>query len=247
MVTEVSEVQATSGGSVRVRCWAESLLLGLGMPTAMWVAKKIISTSIPAVVNGSPAQRFLLRESSTMIVEWGFVVLLWIALRKRGSSFKEFGVWRVGTWAAWTVALLFAGLSIANNLRVLRFMHVPVSAAFFPSGFHLIAALLIGITAGFCEEVLFRAFLMTEFASAGYSKFAQVLIPGVAFGLLHAGFLSQGFVAWLGIVLPTSFLGMIWGVAYLLGRRSLVPSMVAHFLNDSTALPWILFYMTIAR
>ena len=42
-----------------------------------------------------------------------------------------------------------------------------------PPGFHLVAALLLGITAGFCEEVLFRAFLMTEFANqlqkAGYS------------------------------------------------------------------------------
>jgi len=35
----------------------------------------------------------------------------------------------------------------------------------------------------------------------------------------------------------------MWGVAYLLGRRSLVPAIVAHFLNDATALPWISFLM----
>jgi membrane protease YdiL (CAAX protease family) len=247
VVTDVSVVRATSGSSGRVRCWIEFFLLGLGMPAAIWAARKLISASIPAAIHGSAAQRFLLRESSTVIVEWLFVILIWIALRKRGFSFKEIGVWRIGTLTAWTVALLFAGLSIASNLRLLRIMLVPVSAAFFPSGFHLFAALLIGITSGFCEEVLFRAFLMTEFASAGYGKFAQVLIPGVAFGLLHAGFLNQGFLTWLGIVLPTAFLGMMWGVAYLLGRRSLVPGMVGHFLNDATALPWILFYMTTAR
>ena len=122
-------------------------------------------------------------------------------------------------------------------------MHVPISYAFVPHGFHLFAALILGVTAGFCEEVLFRAFLMTQFAKAGYGKTIQVLIPGLAFGLAHAGYLNQGFLVWLGIVLPTAFLGMMWGVAYLLGSQSLLPTIVAHFLNDATALPWIVFFM----
>jgi membrane protease YdiL (CAAX protease family) len=85
--------------------------------------------------------------------------------------------------------------------------------------------------------VLFRGFLMTEFAKAGYGKAIQVLVPGFAFGLAHAGYLNQGILVWLGIMLPTMFLGMIWGVAYLMGRRSLVPTVVADSLNDATALP----------
>ena len=87
---------------------------------------------------------------------------------------------------------------------------------------------------------------MTQFAEAGYGKATQVFVPGLAFGLAHAGYLNQGLVVWLGIAVPTGFLGMMWGIAYLLGRRSLVPTMVAHFLNDATALPWItfLFMMT---
>jgi membrane protease YdiL (CAAX protease family) len=42
-------------------------------------------------------------------------------------------------------------------------------------------------------------------------------------------------------------IGMIWGAAYLLGRRSLVPTIVAHFLNDATALPWVLFFVITSR
>ena len=182
-----------------------------------------------------------------MVVEWLLVVAVWFLLRSRGSSFKAIGVWRVGTLPAWVVALAFAALSIVNNLRVLRLMHVPISYAFFPRGFHLVAALMVGVTAGFCEEVLFRGFLMTEFAEAGYGKFMQVVIPGVAFGLAHTGFLNQGLLAGLGIMVPTAFLGMMWGIAYLLGRRGLLPVVVAHFLNDATALPWILFYMMTPR
>ena len=75
----------------------------------------------------------------------------------------------------------------------------------------------------------------------------QVFIPGLAFGLSHAGFLNQGFFPWLGIAAPVAFIGMMWGVAYLLGRRSLVPAVVAHFLNDATALPWIMFVLITSR
>jgi len=226
-----------------VRLWTEFVTLALGLPAAIWVASKFIQLSIPAATHGSPGERFLWWIAGIAIAEWLFVVGVVFILRHRQLSLREIGVWRMGTWRAWAFALLFAALSISGNLRFLPRMNIPISSAFFPHGFHLLAALIMGTTAGFCEEVLFRAFLMTEFANAGYRKVAQVLIPGVAFGLSHAGYLNQGFLPWLGVAVPTAFLGMMWGVAYLLGRRSLVPAIVAHFLNDATALPWISFFM----
>src|SRR5262249_21756828 len=78
---------------------------------------------------------------------------------------------------------------------------------------------------------------------AGYGKAIQVVVPGAAFGLSHAGYRSQGLMVWLGIMLPTALLGVMWGDAYLLVRRSLLPGTVAHFLNDATALRWIVFLM----
>ena len=226
-----------------VRLWTEFVILGLGLPAAIWVAAKLIKLSIPAATHGSPGERFLWWIAGPAIAEWLFVLGVVFVLRQRQLSLKNIGVWRVGNWRAWVFALFFAALAIGGNLRFLPRMNVPISSAFFPHGFHLAAALMMGITAGFCEEVLFRAFLMTEFANAGYGKVAQVLVPGVAFGLSHAGYLNQGFLPWLGIVVPTAFLGMMWGVAYLMGRRGLVPAIVAHFLNDATALPWISFFM----
>lgn len=243
MDTNLADQQPSAVAIRRPRCWLEALLVGLGMPAAIWITNKVISYSIPAAVHGSHEQRFMASIIGVAIVEWAFVVGLWFALRVRGSSFRYLGVWRAGTWPAWVLALGVAALSVASNLRFLPRMHVPISSAFFPHGVHLFAALLMGTTAGFCEEVLFRAFLMTEFADAGYGKATQVLMPGIAFGLSHSGYLSLGVLAWLGIMLPTALIGMIWGVAYLLGRRSLLPTVVAHFLNDATALPWITFFM----
>jgi membrane protease YdiL (CAAX protease family) len=247
MATQASGVKGVTASPSRLQCWVESLVLGLGIPSAIWAVSRLISLSIPAADHGSPEERFFYWLSAGAVVEWLFVFVIWLLLRHRGLSFRDFGVWRLGTWPAWLVALLLASLSIASNLRLLPRMHVPISNAFLPHGFHLFVALTLGITAGFCEEVLFRAFLMTEFAKADSGTVMQVLMPGLAFGLAHAGYLNQGFVVWLGIMLPTMFLGMMWGVAYLLGRRSLVPTMVAHFLNDATALPWIAFFMVTAR
>ena len=247
MATQASELKGVTASSSRLQCWVESLILGLGIPSAIWAVSKLISVSIPAAVHGSPEQRFFFRFSAGIVVEWLFVIGLWFVLRRRGLSFTDLGVWRLGTWPAWVVALLLAALSIGSNLRLLPRMHVPISDAFLPHGFHLFAALTLGITAGFCEEVLFRAYLMTQFAKAGYGGALQIFMPGLAFGLAHAGYLNQGFLVWLGIMLPTAFLGMMWGLAYLLGRRSLVPTIVAHFLNDATALPWIIFFMVTAR
>ena len=239
--TSTLDVRAVNRSSIRL--WTEFVILGLGLPAAIWIAAKLIKLSIPAATHGSPGERFLWWIAGPAIAEWLFVLGVVLLLHQRQVSLSDIGAWRVGNWKAWVFAVGVATFSIGGNLRFLPRMGVPISAAFFPQGFHLAAALMTGITAGFCEEVLFRGFLMTEFANAGYNKVAQVLIPGIAFGLSHAGYLNQGFLPWLGIVIPTAFIGMMWGVAYLLGRRSLLPAIVAHFLNDATALPWIAFFM----
>ncbi len=247
METSVSGVRSDGARPGRLLCWLESLTLGVGMPAGIWVVSRSISLYIPTAIHGSREQRFLFWILGGVIVEWSFVLALWFVLRTRKSSFRDLGVWRMGTRTAWALALLTAFLSIASNLRFLPRMHVPVYYAFMPHGFHLVAALLMGTTAGFCEEVLFRGFLMSEFFKAGYGRGVQVFIPGLAFGLSHAGFLNRGLLPWLGIAAPVACIGMMWSAAYLLGRRSLVPAVVAHFLNDATALPWIMFFMITSR
>ncbi len=162
-----------------VRLWTEFVILGLGLPAAIWLASKLIQVSVPAATHGSPGERFIWWIAGPAIAEWLFVLGLVLVLRHRRLSFKDLGVWRLGNWRAWAFALLFAAISIGGNLRFLPRMGVPVSAAFFPQGFHLAAALIMGITAGFCEEVLFRAFLMTEFAVPDTQKYCKSSFPAL--------------------------------------------------------------------
>ncbi len=225
------------------RCWLEWCILAFGLPGLIAAASGLVRFAIPAAQHGPLEARYLLSLAGGVIAEWIFVCAAWVFLRANRESFSSLGVWGVGNWAGWTLALLAAALTIAGNLRFFPRFGIPISYAFAPRGAHLIAALATGITAGFCEEVLFRALLMTDFKRAGFGKAAQVILPGIAFGFSHLGYTVHGFLAGAGIMIPTAILGMLWGVAYLLGRRGLVPCMVAHFLNDATALSWIGFFM----
>ncbi len=225
------------------RCWLEWVLFGFGLPGLIAGASKLVQSVIPATQHGTLEQRYLLSLVGPVTAEWVFVIAVLLILKRRHESFRELGVGRWGNWGGWGFALLFAGLTIASNLRFLPRMGIPISYAFAPRGFHLAASLATGITAGFCEEVLFRGLLMTHFAQAGYGKAAQVVIPGLSFRFSHLGYAVHVFLAGAGIMAPTAILGMMWGVAYLLGRRALIPCVVAHFLNDSTALAWVGFLM----
>lgn len=227
----------------RRRCWLEWCLLAFATPTLIFGLTKLVSLTGFAGHFSSADQRYVVSILGGVIAEWILVAGAWFFLRQRNETFGEFGTWKLGHWAGWVFALSFAGLSIVSNLRFLPRMGVPISAAFAPSGSHLVAALALGITAGFCEELLFRGLLMTDFARSGYGKAPQVILPGIAFGLSHLGYSGHGLLAGIGIMVPTAILGMLWGIAYLLGRRGLLPCMVAHFLNDATALPWIGFFM----
>jgi membrane protease YdiL (CAAX protease family) len=232
---------------MRLRCWSEAAILALGLPAAITALSHVITVTVPAATTGSPAERFLLWISGGVLAEWLFVAAIWRLVKMRHSSMRDIGVWRSGNLAAWLIALAAAALTIASNLRFFPRMGIPISNAFLPSGFHLVASLALGTTAGFCEELLFRGFLMTEFRMAGYGPAVQVIVPGIAFGLSHLGYSNLGLVAVVGIMVPTAILGMVWGVAYRVGRGSLLPCIVAHFLNDATALPWIAFMMMTMR
>ena len=225
------------------QCWLEWFAFGFGLPALIAGLSKLVTVGVPAAQTGTLGPRYLWSLAGPVVAEWVFVLGAILVVRHRGESLREIGLWRRSNWAGWISALAFAAITIASNLRFFPRMGIPIHYAFAPTGFHLAASLLTGVTAGFCEEVLFRGLLMTHFAKAGYSRTAQVIVPGISFGFSHLRYAVHGFVAAAGIMVPTAVLGMLWGISYLLGRRALLPCMVAHFLNDATALSWLGFFM----
>jgi sodium transport system permease protein len=85
----------------------------------------------------------------------------------------------------------------------------------------LTSLLLVAVTPALCEEVLFRGVVLRGLATR-LSGPAAIISTGVLFGMFHLD-------VWR--LLPTTLLGIVlsW-LAY--ESRSLVPSMVAHFINN---------------
>jgi uncharacterized protein len=87
--------------------------------------------------------------------------------------------------------------------------------------------LFLALTAGCCEEFLYRGFAMAAFARAGFSIWASVVISSVLFGAAH---LYQG----RGGLVGTGILGLLFG-AFRAFTGSFVPVAVWHAAIDVVA------------
>jgi membrane protease YdiL (CAAX protease family) len=179
--------------------------------------------------------------------EFLFLVVLWLILRGKRDSLGRLGLWKPSPWTGWlaglAVAAYYAGAAVVGFHNGPS--HMPLAQILYePSLFHIYAALVLGLSAGLCEEAVFRGYVMTRLADAGYGWIVQVLASGAVFGLAHGlyGF-SSGLRNGLDIMGHTALMGALLAVVYLLSRRSLMPCVLAHFLNDAIVLPWVFLQM----
>ena len=87
--------------------------------------------------------------------------------------------------------------------------------------------LALAITAGLCEEFLYRGFAMAALAHAGLGTWLVILISSILFGLAHS---YQG----RGGIVMTFFVGLALGVSRL-AYNSLVPAVFWHSAIDAVA------------
>ena len=92
------------------------------------------------------------------------------------------------------------------------------------------AAMIVAPTAAFCEEFLFRGYLLTQLHVWLHSLLWAWVVSSMAFGLAH---FYQG---WSGII-RAGLLGAL--LAYPVVRwGSLYPAMLAHWVIDAVGLVW---------
>jgi uncharacterized protein len=93
------------------------------------------------------------------------------------------------------------------------------------------AVLIISPTAAFCEEFLYRGFLLTQMHDWLHSLLWAWVVSSIAFGLAHCyqGWSGMARAALLGALL--AYPVVHWG--------SLYPAMLAHWMIDSLALLWL--------
>lgn len=85
----------------------------------------------------------------------------------------------------------------------------------------ILALFYIGITPAICEEIMYRGYIQRSLEKSG-GIWVAIIVSGVMFGAFHMQITH---------ILPLSFLGII--LAYLTYiSDSLIPAIVAHFVNN---------------
>jgi membrane protease YdiL (CAAX protease family) len=176
--------------------------------------------------------------ATTIAFQWVLaIVVVWRALA-RGLTLTELGLSSVGSLRillpTFIGAFLLGGLHWLNLRRIGQLEGtVPekmrsLATRILPRSFvEFLPYFALAITAGVCEEFLYRGFAMAALLRAGMSNWLVVLLTAVLFGLAHS---YQGRSGILG----TSIMGLVFG-GFRIIYGSLIPVTVWHAVVDIVA------------
>ena len=225
----------------------ESVLI-LRMPWDFWLIFLVLGVLLPwrgrermkkllAMPRVSVTERLVL-YASTIAFQWLLVAVVGWRAWAHGYTSPQLGlVYHDRTKLV--IAGLVGAAIIANlqwlNLR--RVSHIPIESRgplqavaerILPqTAVELPPYFALAITAGLCEEFLYRGFAMAALAHVGMSAWLVVLVSSILFGLAHS---YQG----KGGMVMTFVVGLVLGASRL-AYHSLVPAIFWHSAVDMVA------------
>jgi uncharacterized protein len=169
----------------------------------------------------------------TILLEWSVVAYIAWGAKRHGSSLRELigGKWNnskaflkdvgiaAGFWLIALVVLFFTALALRADKPgpSMRFM--------FPqSHLEIVLWVLTSLTAGICEEIIFRGYFQRQFIAWTGNIPAGVLLSAAVFG---AGHIYQSGKSAIIIAVY----GLLFGILAEM-RRSLRPGMITHAWHD---------------
>jgi hypothetical protein len=210
-----------------------------------WHTAILIAILLIASVNGNRSKHPLAAGSKipqylwTMSWEWILTGFVWLGIRKR-IRLRELIGGRWATWEDFFLDVVYAGVfwGCAMFLLVVTavLMHLDQAGkiesmrkqlGFLTPGTNLELAVwfCVSITAGFCEEIIFRGYLQRQFAAIANSMLVGVLFSALVFGASH------GYEGTARMILIAIY-GLMFGVLAW-WRKSLRPGMMAHAWHDA--------------
>jgi len=164
--------------------------------------------------------------SSLVVMEWSLVYGVWSGVRRRGVALTALlgrNSWHapsllldaalsVALWSSWLAIETF--LPAGNDIRPL----LP------RTGVETALWVIVALSAGICEELVFRGYFQRQFSALSGSSVMGVVLQALLFG---AGHFYEGRWAVVKVVIY----GILFG-AVAAWRGSLRPGMVAHSWSD---------------
>ena len=201
--------QSPSDRYPRVASLIHTILVLAGLGGWAFCAK-ILTDRLSVAANPNRVRIYLI----TLFVEWFFFVLVVVGVRRSGASvlvvlgdhwhsarqvLRDIGIaagfWIVTGMLLWMLSWLLRITALGRNLQ-----------AMLPHGGAEIALwLALSLTAGICEETIFRGYLQRQFMALTRSAPAGILLSAAAFGAAHA---YQGF----RMVILISLYGAMFGI-----------------------------------
>jgi uncharacterized protein len=169
-----------------------------------------------------------------IVFEWVTVAIIWYGISRRGVRIADLvgGNWARPVYVLRDLAigigfLVVCGFGLVSGLgHLLKATQNQAIRNLFPHGpAEIVAYLALTLTAGFCEELIFRGYLQRQFTALTRSFAGGIVLQGIAFGAAH-GYQGWKFMLVIAVYGVTFGLLAVW-------RRSLRPGMLAHFLQDA--------------
>ena len=169
-----------------------------------------------------------------ILLEWLTVAFIWYGVSRRGIGMADLvgGRWErpadalrdIGIGIAF---LIVCGIGLVNGLgHLLGVVENQAILQMLPqTPTEMILWCLMSLTAGFCEELIFRGYFQRQFTALTQSVIGGIVLQAIAFGGAHG---YQGWKLMLSIAIFGTTFGLLarW-------RGSLRPGMIAHFVQDA--------------
>jgi membrane protease YdiL (CAAX protease family) len=210
--------------------------------TALILGNSLLGASKLGAVHGTGSRIGL--YGGTFVTQLVLFLLIWFGIRLRGVRMRDLigGRWDtvedflldigLAVGFIFVAGALLLGLRIAlgtvdlHNLKKLeedtKRMLGPIAPhTYLEAGLFM----LLSISAGLFEEIIFRGYLQRQFHALARSAALGIIASGAVFGLAH-GYQGGRMMIVIGVF------GMFFGIlAYL--RKSLRPGMMAHAIQDA--------------
>ena len=169
----------------------------------------------------------------TMAWEWCVVAFVYLGVRRRGVTFRNLigGRWSTAKEFAkdWLVAVVFwlIALAVLGLTAWALHMRAPGSNVRFllpQSRLEIFLWILLSVTAGICEETIFRGYLQKQLSAWLKSAPMAIVLSAAAFG---AGHIYQGTKSAMVIAVY----GLLFGILAE-WRKSLRPGILTHAWHD---------------